>query len=730
MARSKVPQMTGKPITKSISVSPFGGVNWSKGAAYINDNQLSDALDIWYYKGALRQRPAFSKVCKLPGKVIDMYPRDGSEMLIYRVKHGDGTVEEKYGRYIAVITGIYALYDDGAIEQLPSSASSYVNCIFNYTVFNLTSGMFVPLPSADITVTEDSFNPLPGTYQGLLFIGSGMYLEVSPFEYEAATGPNSYDISVRPFILSMGLDMSVAAGTLAAPNRLPFYIPTIFTDCTPNGGGNQYEQRNILNPVVKMMYTTIDTSTGNTPTAEVYTLADKNIDSDKDVIVTYQEPVGKGWECQWKFPAGGMADSCDYTITKNPNGYTNPTPSNVCALDRSNGTLTFKANLHQSNQVNAINNMTVQYAKTIYTDNPLLSCTLAVWYGGAYQGADTGDRLFLSGNPTDPNKVWYSSANNPAYFPVDNFNSVGEAADPITAFGKQHNILVVFKKNSIFAISYKSVDADNNSVLTVQSFPCYEIHANIGCDAPNSIQLINNNLVWLNTKLGAFTLLSTVNTDERVVRPISKNINLRLLDITSGSVISSADTGRYYVLAVGQNLFLWDYMSTAYTNTSDTDAAQSRLAWYYWSTLGTGNSATGEIAPALICPGLEAYEFYLIGVDDYLYSLSPKNGLVSSAYCATKAYDFGASGYLKALSIVNVTLDSANAKNLNASVCDDFGNYSFGAIPTISSVSWGQVLRVPCLRRWTHFAGLGFQFSADSPGIYSYEISAKIGRHV
>jgi hypothetical protein len=73
-----------------------------------------------------------------------------------------------------------------------------------------------------------------------------------------------------------------------------------------------------------------------------------------------------------------------------------------------------------------------------------------------------------------------------------------------------------------------------------------------------SIQIIDNNVVFGNTETGLYILVSTVVKDERVVRPISGNINgttLRpgLLSLLKSDLqnASSLDDGGKYWLCVG-----------------------------------------------------------------------------------------------------------------------------------------------------------------------------------
>lgn len=216
-------------------------------------------------------------------------------------------------------------------------------------------------------------------------------------------------------------------------------------------------------------------------------------------------------------------------------------------------------------------------------------CTICAEYGGSLGGVDSGTRIFLSGNQTYPGSVFWSgvisaSYNAAEYFPDVNVEVIGDAKKKITALAKQQNELIIFKERSVHALTYQFDGSDAHFLVR-------ELHGSIGCDAPRSVQLINNSLCFAHSKEGVCLLISTNNNDERSIVPISSNINhtensservVGLLDYDPARLQSavSFDDGRRYWLCLAPVVFLWDYSISPYTALSNPSAAQDRLSWW------------------------------------------------------------------------------------------------------------------------------------------------------
>ena len=202
-------------------------------------------------------------------------------------------------------------------------------------------------------------------------------------------------------------------------------------------------------------------------------------------------------------------------------------------------------------------------------------------YYQAYGGANNS-RLFIGG--CGNGMIYYSSVSDATYFPYSNYMLVGNSAEDVVGFGEQYDVLVVFKPKEIIGVEYY-LDNEGKG-----QFSSKVINSRIGCDAPKSIQLVDNKLVWLSSSNGVCTLVSTEIEDERNVRIISRNIEkgyetTGLLQESNLTDAVSVDWDGKYMLAVNGKVYVWDYMVTPYANTGKLDYDAKRLAWFIYDNI-------------------------------------------------------------------------------------------------------------------------------------------------
>lgn len=204
----------------------------------------------------------------------------------------------------------------------------------------------------------------------------------------------------------------------------------------------------------------------------------------------------------------------------------------------------------------------------------VMDCPYAATYGG------TGDLCVVMGGCTaQPNAIFwntvgYGAAMDPTYFPMDQYQLCGHADDAITGFGKQQSFLVVFKGNSVGRVKQDTTTVDGKLVIDM---PYVAINDKIGCDCPNSIQLIENNLVWCNLEQGVHILKDSSYAYENNIECVSRKINggptkRGMLDsVRKATQVSSHDDTKRYWLCCDGEVWVWDYENTSYKDPS----------WYY-----------------------------------------------------------------------------------------------------------------------------------------------------
>ncbi len=249
-------------------------------------------------------------------------------------------------------------------------------------------------------------------------------------------------------------------------------------------------------------------------------------------------------------------------------------------VNRTNGTVNFTGGSSPFGPPTAgTDNVCITAFKTMTGNKARIAgCREAIPFGGEAAGLFGGTRVFVMRNPNYPRSYWYSDlgqriGGGMRYFPDTGEEYLDQNCEPIMTAAKMGGELVIFKENSIFKLAYSF---DGEEVF----YPVKECHSTIGCDMPGSVQLIDNRLVFANSKSGVHMLVSTDNATENAVKPLSANIGALLLAEERLSEACSVDSGRYYWLCTGGHAYLWDYVQTPYYDYADYEQAQRRLAWY------------------------------------------------------------------------------------------------------------------------------------------------------
>ena len=135
-------------------------------------------------------------------------------------------------------------------------------------------------------------------------------------------------------------------------------------------------------------------------------------------------------------------------------------------------------------------------------------------------------------------------------------------------------MLVVFKERSIGRAVLGTQEMANGKVLLTMNYTA--INSAIGCDLPWSIQLIENNLVFANTRNGVCIVRDSSAAYENNIMPISRKVdnNLHPLLRRAATVCSFDDGERYWIVADGE-AYCWDYALSSYSDP----------VWFYFTNI-------------------------------------------------------------------------------------------------------------------------------------------------
>lgn len=261
------------------------------------------------------------------------------------------------------------------------------------------------------------------------------------------------------------------------------------------------------------------------------------------------------------------------------------TETTAFTVDKTNKKVTFTTAPGEGN-LNVIMTWTLKDGTFATERAQILSCKFYDTFGGS-----NNSRLFLAGG--GGSKYYYTEAYDVSYFPEKNFATLGNTEEDITGFGRQYNVLIIFKPREVYSL-YSYVETASTTVIEenvgLEAFKSQLVNSSIGCDAPYSIQLISNQLTWFNSNEGICTLVSTNIQDERNVRIISRNIERTnnfgvkgVLDFDEDlTAIQSVDYNNKYFLVFPESgfCFMWDYEISPYRVTSRGETEPRQLDWF------------------------------------------------------------------------------------------------------------------------------------------------------
>ena len=311
---------------------------------------------------------------------------------------------------------------------------------------------------------------------------------------------------------------------------VPAYTPVILINAEPTtGAGDEYQGENRLSGQKTVWYSTVEG-------VKDYKLPVGNIDSVDRIVVDDEE----------------LTD-----------GYT---------VDLEKGIVSFtkEPTHHDPVRVNTVRITFTKANPDAY--NSIMDCNCAAVYGG-----DQNVCVVLGGCDAQPNAYFWCGNHavmDPGYFPFEQYNLAGDAGDAITGFGRQQNMLVIFKKQSVGRAAMGTQEMASGRVLLTMNYTA--INAAIGCDLPESIQLIENNLVFANTKNGVCVVRDSSSAYENNILPISRKVDNGLLPLLKrAETVCSHDDGERYWLAADGEVYVWDYTISGYSNP----------VWFYFTNI-------------------------------------------------------------------------------------------------------------------------------------------------
>ncbi len=292
-------------------------------------------------------------------------------------------------------------------------------------------------------------------------------------------------------------------------------------------------------------------------------------------------------------------------------------------------------------------------------DDSFYGCVVVNTFGGAVGG---GTRIFFTGNETKKGYYYKSELQNPLFVPSDEYEVIGDGCENVTALIKMYGNLVILTEKSVYLMSYTL--NESGAVFSVK-----QLTDAVGCDIPDSVQLIDNRVVFCNSERGVYIIDSATDNGEHNIKPLGANIlkgaGIGFLDNEKESLknCKSADFDRKYYLFVGDRAYIWNYDESSFVDSGSYSTAQKRLIWQIYNGLISG----------LPCNFGNSLEIFSLS-ERAFYSFDGDSDNVNFLYRSEKC-DFGKSDTRKYVNSLSIMLASEEQNEIDLTVIADEKEY-------------------------------------------------------
>ena len=317
-----------------------------------------------------------------------------------------------------------------------------------------------------------------------------------------------------------GEEPLVCDGEDAYPLADDAYIPTVYISKEPSGGGNAYEDLNLL--------------------------SDSFTDS---FFVSAENAAVKDFQLSF---AGLSKRKVKAKVLDENGNWQDKTEGTDFTVDRATGTVSF-VTAPGKGPVNGEDNVRITAAKWFdgYFEK-VCGCKQSI----AYNSKGTQNRIFISGNPEFPSMDFWCQADRPEYFPDLNYMSVGEGNCQIVGYSILEGQLAThirpsFDGRSIILRNYQ-IDADDRA-----TFPIVGVMQGEEALATRSFVYMETEPLFI-TERGVYAITPADIDGRMYTQNRSYYINKAL---TASEGLANAECAKfkhYYVISLGDKLYLID----------------------------------------------------------------------------------------------------------------------------------------------------------------------------
>lgn len=303
-------------------------------------------------------------------------------------------------------------------------------------------------------------------------------------------------------------------------------IPTTSNQRTPSGNGSFYQQINILQPKRKNSFIADGTSVDYTLDA-----------TDLDVVSTYtMTAVVNGVS---------KVETIDFTV------------------NRTTGVVTFLT-APAAPSTSGQDNVIITYSKTVSEYATLIeNCTIMTEFD---------KRIFVSGNPDLPSKVYNSALNDPTYFGDLSYSTLGTDINTVKTLIPGNNVLWGIKDGKNHSVFYQTPRLDS---VYGKLYPNQQSNVVTGCNSTG----INfgDDIVFMSSE-GLKGIENVDIQSENLLGHRSSMIDPKLLSVAGTAKM--AEYQGYLIILLGNNMYLADSRQKWLNE----DTKSYEYEWFYWNT--------------------------------------------------------------------------------------------------------------------------------------------------
>ncbi len=318
------------------------------------------------------------------------------------------------------------------------------------------------------------------------------------------------------------------------------YIPTVYINRKPIGGGRKHEQVNILTGRRCEGFIADGVSV-------LYMLSRTDIEAGSVTAMVYSDD-------------GSVKEYTD---------------GNGIAVNAVMGTVTFTA-APAASRTEDESNVYIVYSKNEGTDGTVLDkCTVITMFGAG----GNPDTLFLSGNPEYPGREWFSQPENPAFFGRENTDMAGSNNSPVMGYSVKGDKLFVHKNNGEQGLNIL-VRSCSGGDENFYSYPVVNSLIGPGTVSGNAFVNMANDALFL-TGEGVYAITESEADDRHFTQMRSFYINpvLTTKNLEDASAVAYGD---FYVLACGKDIFLLDTLQKSHEE--DKEYSRYQYECFHWQT--------------------------------------------------------------------------------------------------------------------------------------------------